>query len=98
MFGARAERSNLDLVKTICALLDESRPKTEPYAAQIEFVTDRKGHDRRYAVDPSSAERLIDWAPQRDLDTGLCETVGWYLDTLDDSLVDIDDRLGLARS
>jgi len=98
LFGARAERSNLDLVKTICALLDDIRPKSTPYAAQIEFVTDRKGHDRRYAVDPASAEQKIGWRPERDLDTGLRETVKWYLAALDDNLADADDRLGLARS
>ncbi|MEO1362007.1 MAG: dTDP-glucose 4,6-dehydratase [Pseudomonadota bacterium] len=98
LFGARAERSNLDLVKTICALLDDIRPKSTPYAAQIEFVTDRKGHDRRYAVDPASAEQKIGWRPERDLDAGLRETVQWYLAALDDNLADVDDRLGLARS
>ncbi|MCR9268582.1 MAG: dTDP-glucose 4,6-dehydratase [Hyphomonadaceae bacterium] len=98
LFGARAERTNLDLVKTICALLDELRPKSGTYSDQIDFVTDRKGHDRRYGVDPSSAERLIGWTPDRDLDAGLRETVRWYLENLDQNLVDSDDRLGLARS
>ena len=98
LFGARAERSNLELVEAICSLLDDIRPKSTSYAEQMEFVTDRKGHDRRYAVDPSSAETLIGWAPQRDLDAGLRETVEWYLASLDENLVDVDDRLGLARS
>ena len=98
LFGARAERSNLDLVKAICSLLDEIRPKANKHADQIEFVTDRKGHDRRYGVDPSSAETLIDWRPEHDLDAGLRATVEWYLANLDSDLVDADDRLGLARS
>ncbi len=98
LFGARAERSNLDLVKAICGLLDELRPKTSPYADQIEFVADRQGHDRRYGVDPGSAEREIAWSPQLSLDDGLRATVHWYLDTLPAGLTDADDRLGLART
>lgn len=98
LFGARAERTNLDLVKSICALLDELRPKSAPYADQIEFVTDRKGHDRRYAIDPTSAERLLGWTPDHTLDEGLRATVQWYLDQFSDDLSDSDDRLGLARA
>ena len=98
LFGARAERSNLELVKAICSLLDEIRPKASKHADQMEFVTDRKGHDRRYGVDPSSAETLVDWRPEHDLDAGLRATVEWYLANLDSDLVDADDRLGLARS
>ncbi|MEM7458422.1 MAG: dTDP-glucose 4,6-dehydratase [Pseudomonadota bacterium] len=98
LFGARAERTNLDLVKTLCGLLDEIRPQATPYADQIEFVTDRKGHDRRYGVDPSSAERVIDWRPERSLEQGLRETVQWYAAHLGDDLTDTEDRLGLSRS
>ncbi|MEL7109994.1 MAG: dTDP-glucose 4,6-dehydratase [Pseudomonadota bacterium] len=98
LFGARAERTNLDLVKSICALLDALRPKTAPYVDQIEFVTDRAGHDRRYAVDPTSAERAIGWRPERSLDDGLRTTVEWYLANLGDDLTDEDDRLGLSRA
>lgn len=97
LFGARAERTNLDLVKTICALLDEQRPKNTSYAEQIEFVADRNGHDRRYAIDPSSAEHAINWSPAYSLDRGLDQTVRWYLETLPVDLKDSDDRLGLAR-
>lgn len=98
LFGACAERSNLDLVNTICGLLDEMRPAPASYAEQIEFVTDRKGHDRRYAVDPGSAEQTIGWSPDRSFEQGLRETVSWYLDTLPPDLNDADDRLGLARA
>ena len=80
LFGARAERSNLDLVKSICGLLDDLRPQAAKYADQIEFVTDRQGHDRRYGIDPSSAEREINWAPHFNLDEGLKATVEWYLE------------------
>lgn len=97
LFGARAERSNLDLVKAICGVLDEIRPKSAPYADQIEFVSDRKGHDRRYGVDPASAERAINWRPERSLVDGLRATVEWYLEHLPDDLADGDDRLGLGR-
>jgi len=98
LFGARAERSNLDLVQTICALLDQLRPKAGTYADQIEFVTDRKGHDRRYGLDPVSAERSIGWAPQLGFEDALKETVRWYLDSLPADLNDTNDRLGLARA
>lgn len=97
LFGARAERTNLDLVEMICRLLDEIRPAATSYADQIAFVTDRKGHDRRYGVDPSSAERAIDWHPDRSLEQGLRETVDWYVAHLGDDLTDEDDRLGLSR-
>lgn len=97
LFGARAERSNLELVNAICAILDERRPATRPYVDQIEHVTDRKGHDRRYAIDPASAEQIIGWSPQRSFEQALRETVLWYLTNLSKDLVDQDDRLGLAR-
>ena len=96
LFGARAERTNLDLVNAICGLLDELRPKATPYSEQIEYVTDRKGHDRRYGVDPSSAERTIDWRPERSLEDGLRSTVEWYIANLSDDLSDTNDRLGLS--
>ncbi|MEO1188322.1 MAG: dTDP-glucose 4,6-dehydratase [Pseudomonadota bacterium] len=98
LFGARAERTNLELVKSLCSLLDDIRPQAAPYADQIEFVTDRKGHDRRYAVDPTSAERTIGWQPEHSLDDGVRATVEWYLANLGDDLTDEDDRLGLSRA
>ncbi len=98
LFGARAERTNLDLVKSICALLDELRPTSQPYVDQVEFVIDRQGHDRRYGIDPSSAERHLSWRPEHSLDAGLRETVAWYLENLGDDLKDANDRLGLARA
>ena len=98
LFGARAERTNLGLVLSICRLLDELRPKDIPHADQIEFVTDRKGHDRRYGIAPSSAERLLDWHPDHTLEAGLRATVAWYLEHLGDDLTDTDDRLGLKRA
>jgi dTDP-glucose 4,6-dehydratase len=98
LFGARAERSNLELVNAICALLDELRPKADTYAQQIEFVTDRKGHDRRYGIDPESAEQAIGWAPRLGFEAALKQTVHWYLETMPADLKDSDDRLGLTRA
>lgn len=98
LFGARAERTNLELVRAICARLDQVCPKASAYSDQIEYVEDRKGHDRRYGVDPSSAETLINWRPDHSFEDGLNLTIDWYLAHLDLDLVDQDDRLGLART
>jgi len=77
--GGNAEMRNLDVVRTLCALLAEARPGRD-YAAQITFVKDRPGHDRRYAIDPSKVERETGWAPAQTFETGLRRTVAWYLD------------------
>lgn len=80
--GGRAERTNLDVVKTICAILDEERPRADgqPYSEQIAFVSDRPGHDRRYAIDPSKIENELGWRPLETFETGLRKTIRWYLD------------------
>jgi dTDP-glucose 4,6-dehydratase len=80
LFGARNERTNLDLAKTVCAILDELSPGSKPYAQRIELVPDRPGHDRRYAIDPSRAETELKWRPQRDFDSSLRAVVQWYLE------------------
>lgn len=98
LFGGRAERSNLELVKAICARLDKLRPSNHPYAEQIKFVTDRPGHDRRYAVDPSSAEKVLNWKRAHTLSEGLSATVAWYLAHLPEDAPDGDDRLGLGQT
>ncbi|HEX2648733.1 MAG TPA: dTDP-glucose 4,6-dehydratase [Burkholderiales bacterium] len=78
--GARCEKANLELVKTLCALLDEARPRQAGrYEELIQFVTDRPGHDRRYAIDPSKIARELGWQPARDFESGLRKTVEWYL-------------------
>lgn len=79
--GGDAERRNIDVVRTICALLDERRPRADgqPRASQITFVTDRPGHDRRYAIDSSKLQNELGWRPQVDFDSGLARTVDWYL-------------------
>jgi len=79
--GGGNEKPNLDIVHTVCALLDELRPKADgqPYARQISFVTDRPGHDRRYAIDASKIERELGWRPAETFASGIRKTVQWYL-------------------
>lgn len=79
--GGENERTNLELVKTLCAILDEKRPKASgSYADQITFVTDRPGHDARYAIDPSRIREELGWRPSVTVEEGLARTVQWYLD------------------
>ena len=79
--GGENERTNLDLVKTLCALLDEKRPKASgSYADQITFVTDRPGHDARYAIDPQRIRDELGWQPSVTVEEGLSKTVDWYLE------------------
>jgi dTDP-glucose 4,6-dehydratase len=83
--GGYNERTNLDLVRLLCELLDEFQPRTEgkPYADQITFVTDRPGHDLRYAIDASKIKRELGWTPKQDHSSGFRKTVKWYLDNTD---------------
>lgn len=78
--GGENERSNLQLVKAICALLDQARPKASgTYADQITFVEDRPGHDARYAIDPSRIRKELGWRPSVTVEEGLAKTIDWYL-------------------
>ena len=78
--GGENECSNLDLVRMICAILDERRPRaTGPYADLITFVTDRPGHDARYAIDPTRIREELGWQPSVSLDQGLALTIDWFL-------------------
>ncbi|RFB04711.1 dTDP-glucose 4,6-dehydratase [Parvularcula marina] len=77
--GGRAEMTNIDLVRTICRLMDERFPANAPHEKLITFVTDRPGHDLRYAVDCSKIERELGWTPAKTLEEGMAETVDWYL-------------------
>ena len=81
--GGENEVRNIDLVKTICALLDEKRPKGSPYGDQIALVVDRPGHDERYAIDASRIRTELGWNPSVTLHEGLEKTVQWYLDNED---------------
>ena len=80
--GGWNEKANIDIVKTVCSLLDELRPRADgkPYAEQITYVTDRPGHDRRYAIDARKLERELGWKPAETFETGIRKTVQWYLD------------------
>ncbi len=79
--GGWNEKPNIEIVKTVCALLDELRPKADgtSYATQISYVTDRPGHDRRYAIDARKIERELGWKPAETFETGIRKTVQWYL-------------------
>jgi dTDP-glucose 4,6-dehydratase len=80
--GGWNEKANLDVVNTLCAILDELKPRADgqSYAAQITFVQDRPGHDRRYAIDARKLEKELGWKPQETFETGIKKTVQWYLD------------------
>ncbi|MEQ8433459.1 MAG: dTDP-glucose 4,6-dehydratase [Oceanicaulis sp.] len=77
--GGGAERSNLEVVETLCAILDERRPASAPHSRLIDFVADRPGHDWRYAIDASRAGAELGWAPRENFEDGLAATLDWYL-------------------
>jgi dTDP-glucose 4,6-dehydratase len=82
--GGWNEKPNIEIVKTVCALLDELRPAAEgPYARLITYVKDRPGHDRRYAIDARKIERELGWRPAETFETGIRKTVQWYLEHAD---------------
>ncbi|MGV1017852.1 MAG: dTDP-glucose 4,6-dehydratase [Fluviibacter phosphoraccumulans] len=83
--GGWNEKANLDVVNTLCAILDELKPRADgqSYATQITFVQDRPGHDRRYAIDARKLEKELGWKPQETFETGIKKTVQWYLDNQD---------------
>jgi len=78
--GGEAEARNIDIVTRICALMDEMHPQGAPHDRLISFVTDRPGHDARYAIDPSRIRAELGWQPSVTLDDGLRQTVRWFLD------------------
>lgn len=83
--GGWNEKANFDVVNTLCAVLDELKPRADGkhYAEQITYVKDRPGHDRRYAIDARKIERELGWKPQETFETGIRKTVQWYLDNQD---------------
>ncbi len=81
--GGRQEMSNLELVRQVCAILDDLKPAEKPYANLITFVKDRPGHDRRYAMDIAKVESELGWRPRETFVGGLRKTIQWYLDHLE---------------
>ncbi|HKB83081.1 MAG TPA: dTDP-glucose 4,6-dehydratase [Burkholderiales bacterium] len=83
--GGNNERANIDVVRTICRILDELRPAAskKPYESLINFVADRPGHDRRYAIDPTKSSNELGWKPAETFESGIRKTVRWYLDNSD---------------
>ena len=79
--GGGVEKPNIDIVHTVCGLLDELRPRADgkPYKEQITYVKDRPGHDRRYAIDAHKLEKELGWKPAETFETGIRKTVQWYL-------------------
>jgi dTDP-glucose 4,6-dehydratase len=102
--GGNSERKNIDVVKAICATLDRLSPRADgkPYAGQISFVTDRPGHDHRYAIDAAKIRDALGWEPEISFEQGIERTVRWYLDNREwwqdilDRRYDTG-RLGLAK-
>ncbi|WP_319380111.1 dTDP-glucose 4,6-dehydratase [Thiomicrorhabdus sp.] len=78
--GGHNEKQNIEVVETICQILDEVRPKETKYAEQITYVADRPGHDMRYAIDASKIQKELSWTPEETFESGIKKTVQWYLD------------------
>jgi dTDP-glucose 4,6-dehydratase len=102
--GGNSEKTNIEIVRTICSLLDELRPRKDgrSYSEQINFVTDRPGHDRRYAIDATKIFRELGWRPENTFGSGIRRTVEWYLENQDwvDNILTGQyrmERLGSAR-
>jgi dTDP-glucose 4,6-dehydratase len=93
--GGENEARNIDLVRTICRLMDEMRPEGAPHERLIAFVADRPGHDLRYAIDPSRIREELGWRPSVTLEEGLRRTVRWYLDN-EDWWRPLQDRQGVG--
>ncbi|MGB7268537.1 MAG: dTDP-glucose 4,6-dehydratase, partial [Albidovulum sp.] len=94
--GGENEATNLELVQKICAILDEKRPGNQAYANQITHVTDRPGHDQRYAIDPTRIREELGWRPSVTLDEGLERTIDWFL-THEDWWRALENRDGVGK-
>ncbi|ENU4084928.1 dTDP-glucose 4,6-dehydratase [Enterobacter asburiae] len=81
--GGYNEKKNIEVVQTICNILDEIKPKNTSYSQQITYVADRPGHDRRYAIDASKITLELGWKPQETFESGIKKTIHWYLDNQD---------------
>lgn len=78
--GGNTEKTNLEIVNTICNILDQKLPKSESYSKQISFVKDRPGHDKRYAIDCSKIKNELSWEPGKSFEDGILETIDWYIE------------------
>jgi dTDP-glucose 4,6-dehydratase len=78
--GGHNEKQNIEVVKTICQILDEIKPRVTKYAEQITYVADRPGHDMRYAIDATKIQKELEWTPQETFESGIKKTVDWSLD------------------
>jgi len=101
--GGHNERTNLEVVRTICAVLDDLRPDDAPHARHVTFVADRPGHDARYAIDATKIGRDLGWVPEETFESGMRKTVEWYLAHSDWCAAVLDgsyrmERLGVASS
>ncbi len=81
--GGNEEKQNIEIVHTICDLLDEMRPSEQSKREQITYVKDRPGHDRRYAIDASKLLNEVNWQPKESFESGIKKTIQWYLDHQD---------------
>ena len=81
--GGSGERNNRQVVEAICSLMDQLHPQGAPHARLINLVSDRPGHDRRYAIDPTLIRSELGWQPRHTFEQGLESTVRWFLDNLD---------------
>jgi dTDP-glucose 4,6-dehydratase len=81
--GGRNERRNIDVVKQVCACLDVLRVSEQPHNRLISYVTDRPGHDRRYAIDATKLETELGWRAEETFETGIEKTVNWYFERED---------------
>jgi dTDP-glucose 4,6-dehydratase len=95
--GGDAERSNIEVVRQICRLMDEHFPAAAPHDRLIDFITDRPGHDQRYAIDATKIRRELGWRPKESFESGLAGTVAWYLAHEDWWRTIRDDRYSGAR-
>lgn len=77
--GGHNEKQNIEVVKTICSILDEVKPKDSNYSEQIVYVADRPGHDLRYAIDAAKIKKELNWSPVETFETGIRKTINWYL-------------------
>lgn len=97
--GGNNEKQNIEVVHAVCAILDRMRPRADgqSYATQIAYVTDRPGHDKRYAIDASRIRDELGWVPQESFETGIEKTVAWYLDNEAWWRAIVDERQAVAR-